>query len=196
MAVTSKQKREPRVEQHQEWQDEVITVNDEIELHSVSERFVQPVFALVQRNKSWLQKAMNWPQYVVSEDDTRKTVQGNYVLHHKGYAKMFMILLRGELVGVFSFNQIEPTNKTAYIGYWLSEDSQGQGIISAVIEAVISSYAQAGTVRRFVIKCIVTNQASNRVAQRNGFTLEGCLKQAEFLNGEYHDQNIYGRIAD
>gem|GEM_PF-4391373 len=81
------------MEQQQAWQDEVIAVNDDIELHSVNERFVKDVFVLVQRNKSWLQKAMNWPQYVVSEDDTRKTLQGNYVLHHKGYAKMFMILL-------------------------------------------------------------------------------------------------------
>lgn len=184
------------MEQQQKWQDEVIAVNDDIELHSVNERFVGDVFSLVQRNKSWLQKAMNWPQYVVSEDDTRKTLQGNYVLHHKGYAKMFMILYRGELAGVFSFNQIVPTDKTAYIGYWLSEDRQGKGIVSAVIEAAIGKYAGEGTVRRFVIKCIVTNRASNRVAQRNGFTLEGCLKQAEFLNDEFHDQNIYGRIAD
>jgi len=65
-----------------------------------------------------------------------------------------------------------------------------------VIEAAIGKYAGEGTVRRFVIKCIVTNRASNRVAQRNGFALEGCLKQAEFLNDEFHDQNIYGRIVD
>lgn len=184
------------MEQQQKWPDEVIAVNDDIALHSVNERLTEAVFALVQRNKIRLQKAMNWPQYVVCEDDTRKTLRANYMLHHMGYAKMFMIFYRDELAGVFSFNQIVPTDKTAYIGYWLSEDMQGKGIVSAVIEAAISKYAAEGAVRRFVIKCIVTNQASNRVAQRNGFTLEGCLKQAEFLNDEFHDQNIYGRIVD
>jgi ribosomal-protein-serine acetyltransferase len=29
----------------------------------------------------------------------------------------------------------------------------------------------------------VANHKSNQVALRNGFTLEGCLKQAEYLNG-------------
>jgi len=42
----------------------------------------------------------------------------------------------------------------------------------------------------------VTNHASNQVALRNGFTLEGCLKEAEFLNGKFHDQNLYARIID
>ncbi|MDK1302392.1 50S ribosomal protein L7/L12-serine acetyltransferase [Cronobacter sakazakii] len=177
-------------------QDEILTVNDNLALHAVHERFAEPLFALVQRNKAWLQKAMNWPQYVTKIEDTRQTIQSNMMLHQRGYAKMFMILLDGEMVGVLSFNQIEPTNKTAYIGYWLDEHHQGRGIISGALQTMMAHYAQTGEVRRFVIKCIVTNAASNRVAQRNGFTLEGRLKEAEYLNGQFHDQHIYARIID
>ncbi|EKK3979667.1 50S ribosomal protein L7/L12-serine acetyltransferase [Cronobacter sakazakii] len=177
-------------------QDEILTVNEHLALHAVHERFAEPLFALVQRNKAWLQKAMNWPQYVTKIEDTRQTIQSNMMLHQRGYAKMFMILLDGEMVGVLSFNQIEPTNKTAYIGYWLDERHQGRGIISGALQTMMAHYAQTGEVRRFVIKCIVTNAASNRVAQRNGFTLEGRLKEAEYLNGQFHDQHIYARIID
>ncbi|ELY6244477.1 50S ribosomal protein L7/L12-serine acetyltransferase [Cronobacter universalis] len=177
-------------------QDEILIVNEHLALHAVHERFAEPLFSLVQRNKDWLQKAMNWPQYVTKIEDTRQTVQSNMMLHQRGYAKMFMILLDGEMVGVLSFNQIEPTNKTAYIGYWLDERHQGQGIISGALQTMMAHYAQTGEVRRFVIKCIVTNAASNRVAQRNGFTLEGRLKEAEYLNGQFHDQHIYARIID
>ena len=81
-------------------------------------------------------------------------------------------------------------------GYWLDKDVLGQGIISRAIQAVVEKYVREGTVRRFVIKCIVSNSASNQVALRNGFTLEGRLKQAEYLNGEFHDQNIYGQIVN
>ncbi|EGT4279717.1 50S ribosomal protein L7/L12-serine acetyltransferase [Cronobacter malonaticus] len=177
-------------------QDEILTVNEHLALHAVHERFAEPLFSLVQRNKAWLQKAMNWPQYVTKIEDTRQTIQSNMMLHQRGYAKMFMILLDGEMVGVLSFNQIEPTNKTAYIGYWLDEQHQGQGIISGALQTIMAHYAQRGEVRRFVIKCIVTNAASNRVAQRNGFTLEGRLKEAEYLNSEFHDQHIYARIIE
>ncbi len=178
------------------WQDEVIILDGDLELRSVHERYAEAIFTAVERNKVWLNKTMNWPQYVVSVEDSRKNAQGNYILHHRGYAKMFLIFSGDEVVGVFSFNQIEPTNKTGYIGYWLDEGQQGKGIISRAIEAAIAKYSAEGTVRRFVIKCIVTNEASNRVAQRNGFALEGRLREAEYLNGSFHDQNIYARIVD
>ncbi len=118
------------------------------------------------------------------------------MLHQRGYAKMFMIYREDELVGVISFNRIEPLNKTAEIGYWLDESSQGLGIMSQALQAFIHHYAQRGELRRFVIKCRVDNLQSNQVALRNGFVLEGCLKQAEFLNGAYDDVNIYARIID
>jgi len=178
------------------WQDDVIKVDDNIALHSIHESYADEIFALVQKNKAWLQTAMDWPQYVISVEDSRKMAQGNYILHHRGFAKMFLIRLNGKMIGVVSFNQIEPTNKTAYIGYWLDENVLGQGVISHALDAVMQKYADEGLVRRFVIKCIVSNTASNRVAQRNGFALEGRLKQAEYLNGEFHDQNIYGRIIE
>ena len=55
-------------------------------------------------------------------------------------------------------------------------------------------YVELGTVRRFVIKCRVDNHSSNAVALRNGFMLEGCLREAEYLNGRYDDVNTYARL--
>ncbi|WP_223271325.1 50S ribosomal protein L7/L12-serine acetyltransferase [Buttiauxella sp. B2] len=180
----------------EQWKDDVIQIDDHISLHSINERYADEIFALVQKNKPWLQQAMDWPQHVMSVEDSRKMAQGNYLLHHRNYAKMFLIFRDKKMVGVFSFNQIEQTNKTAYIGYWLDKNAQRQGVISQTLQAIVMKYAREGLVRRFVIRCIVSNTASNQVALRNGFELEGCLKQAEFLNGEFHDQNIYGRIVD
>lgn len=175
---------------------EVIAVSDTLELRAVEEQHITPLHQLVLKNKTWLQQSLNWPQFVESEDDTRKNVQGNMMLHQRGYAKMFLIFEQQNVVGVISFNQIEPLNKAAYIGYWLDEEYQGLGILSRALQAFIQHYAQRGEIRRFIIKCRVDNRESNQVAQRNGFLLEGCLKQAEYLNGEYHDVNIYARIID
>lgn len=175
---------------------ETIKVSESLELRAVEESHVTQLYQLTCKNKTWLQQSLNWPQFVHSEEDTWKTVQGNMMLHQRGYAKMFMIYREDELVGVISFNLIEPLNKTAEIGYWLDESCQGLGIMSQALQAFIHHYAQRGELRRFVIKCRVDNLQSNQVALRNGFVLEGCLKQAEFLNGAYDDVNIYARIID
>ncbi|WP_312670190.1 50S ribosomal protein L7/L12-serine acetyltransferase [Pseudescherichia sp.] len=176
--------------------DELIPVSDTLRLCAIDERYVSELHQLVVKNRAWLQQSLNWPQYVASEEDSLKNAQSNIMLHQRGYAKMFLIMQHEAIVGVLSFNAIEPLNKTAYIGYWLDEGYQGQGILSQSLEAFIQHYARSGEIRRFVIKCRVENAASNRVAQRAGFVLEGCLKEAEFLNGRYDDQHLYARIID
>ncbi|WP_252964604.1 50S ribosomal protein L7/L12-serine acetyltransferase, partial [Shigella sonnei] len=105
-------------------------------------------------------------------------------------------LLKKRTNGSVRYCQYTSLNKTAEIGYWLDESHQGQGIISQALQALIHHYAQSGELRRFVIKCRVDNPQSNQVALRNGFILEGCLKQAEFLNDAYDDVNLYARIID
>lgn len=85
---------------------ETIKVSESLELHAVAESHVTPLYQLICKNKTWLQQSLNWPQFVQSEEDTRKTVQGNVMLHQRGYAKMFMIFKEDELIGVISFNRI------------------------------------------------------------------------------------------
>ncbi|ASD59214.1 TPA: 50S ribosomal protein L7/L12-serine acetyltransferase [Enterobacter asburiae] len=173
---------------------EIIPVSDALELRAVEERYAADLHNLVVKNKTFLQTAFDWAQHVGSEEDTRRNVQSNQMLHQRGYAKMFLIFKDDALVGVLSFNTIEPTNKTGYIGYWLDEGHQGQGILSRSLQAFMRYYAERGEIRRFVIKCRVANQHSNGVAVRNGFTLEGGLREAEYLNGRFDDVNIYGKI--
>ncbi|HHH3606198.1 TPA: 50S ribosomal protein L7/L12-serine acetyltransferase [Enterobacter roggenkampii] len=173
---------------------EIIPVTQDIELRAVEERYTADLHNLVVKNRAFLQTAFDWGQHVGSEEDTRRNVQSNQMLHQRGYAKMFLIFKDDALVGVLSFNTIEPTNKAGYIGYWLDEAHQGQGILSQSLQAFMRYYAERGEIRRFVIKCRVANQQSNSVAVRNGFTLEGCLREAEYLNGRFDDVNIYGRI--
>ncbi|MCK6903657.1 50S ribosomal protein L7/L12-serine acetyltransferase [Enterobacter sp. NFIX59] len=174
---------------------EIIPVSQHIELRSVEEHYATDLHNLVVKNRAFLQTAFDWAQHVGSEEDTRRNVQSNQMLHQRGYAKMFMIFKDGALVGVLSFNTIEPTNKAGYIGYWLDEAHQGLGILSRSLQAFMRYYVERGEIRRFVIKCRVANQHSNSVAVRNGFTLEGCLREAEYLNGRFDDVNIYGRIC-
>ncbi|HDR2715407.1 TPA: 50S ribosomal protein L7/L12-serine acetyltransferase [Enterobacter roggenkampii] len=173
---------------------EIIPVTQDIELRAVEERYTADLHNLVVKNRVFLQTAFDWAQHVGSEEDTRRNVQSNQMLHQRGYAKMFLIFKDDALVGVLSFNTIEPNNKAGYIGYWLDEAHQGQGILSQSLQAFMRYYAERGEIRRFVIKCRVANQQSNSVAVRNGFTLEGCLREAEYLNGRFDDVNIYGRI--
>lgn len=60
---------------------EIIIVSDALELRAVEEHHVTLLHQLVLKNKTWLQQSLNWPQFVESEDDTRKNVQGLSLIH-------------------------------------------------------------------------------------------------------------------
>ncbi|WP_336288278.1 GNAT family N-acetyltransferase [Bartonella sp. CB60] len=107
----------------------------------------------------------------------------------------YVILFNNNPVGLLSFNSIDKGNKTAYIGYWLDIRAQGKGIIRRAIKTLIDYYASHCIIKRFVIKCFTVNQKSNKVAQHCGFIYEGTLRKAEYLNGIFHDQNIYSWIS-
>ena len=98
--------------------------------------------------------------------------RGNVMLHQRDYAKMFLLFLEKRPIGVLSFNQIEPQNKTAYIGYWIDEDHRGRGICptpASLYPPLCPQRAGAPVCNQMS----VANTRSNR-ALRNGFVLEGC----------------------
>ena len=111
---------------------------------------------------------------------------------------MFMIFKEDELIGVISFNRIEPLNKTAEIGYWLDESHQGQGIISQALQALFHHSPSLVNLGNFVIRCPWGGpiRKSSEVALLAVLILEGLPKQAEFLNDAYDDVNLYARIID
>lgn len=174
---------------------EIIPVTPNIELRAVDERYISELHHLVVKNKARLQTAFDWAQHVGSEDDTRRNVQSNQMLHQRGYAKMFLIFLDDQLTGVLSFNAIEPANKTGYIGYWLDEEHHGQGIVSQALQAFIRYYAGRG---KSVDSSSNVGLLTTTVTALHSVTVsrsKAVCAKAEFLNGRFDDVNLYAKIV-
>ena len=106
---------------------EIIIVSDALELRAVEEQHVTPLHQLVLKNKSLAPAVAELAAVCrICGGHPQECAGGNMMLHQRGYAKMFLIFEQGEVAGVISFNQIEPLNKAAYIGYWLDEDHRAK----------------------------------------------------------------------
>ncbi|MNR09427.1 putative ribosomal N-acetyltransferase YdaF [compost metagenome] len=107
-----------------------------------------------------------------------------------------VILFRGEIVGVAGFNSINWSNKTAYIGYWLGEEFQGNGIMTRVAKA-LSEYAFSElNLNKVEIRAAVENKKSRSIPERLSFVNEGCIRQAEWLYDHYVDHIVYGILVE
>ncbi|UTO28528.1 50S ribosomal protein L7/L12-serine acetyltransferase [Bartonella harrusi] len=175
--------------------EENLYVDDNIRLTTPSRKFAPALYESIHCNREYFSQFMAWPRFVNHENDTANFLDSCFLAHQKDEGKTYVILFKENPVGLLSFNNIDHENKTGYIGYWLDRKAQGNGIITRAIKALVKHYSSHHLLKRFVIKCATANQKSNAVAKRCGFELEGTLKQAEYLNSVFHDQNIYSWIS-
>ena len=177
-------------------QKDMIDVNKYLYLAPANNQYASDIYNIITGNREYFSQFMAWPIFVKNQADTEQFLDSCWLKHQQNESKTYVILLKGQAIGLLSFNQIDKNNKTAYIGYWLDGSMQGNGVMTAALNALIKHYAMQKIIRRFVIKCTVYNEKSNALAKRCGFSYEGTLKQAEYINETFHDQNIYGLIAD
>jgi len=75
--------------------------------------------------------------------------------------------------GVLSLHHIDYTKGTGYIGYWLTRDNWGKGIISrAIIHLLPFAFNYLG-LKKLYAKTLVTNLRSQKVLERVGFKAVG-----------------------
>ena len=106
--------------------------------------------------------------------------------------RVFAIEVNGEAVGSIGiFPQTDIHEKSAEIGYWLSEKYWGNGIMPKAIKDIVDYGFKTFDITRIYARPFSTNKGSQRVLEKAGFELEARLKKALYKNGEYMDELIY-----
>jgi ribosomal-protein-alanine N-acetyltransferase len=82
-------------------------------------------------------------------------------------------------------------NARAEIGYVLSRQYWGQGLMPEAVRAMIAFGFEKMGLNRLEARCITENTASARVMEKAGMLYEGTLRQREFIKGAYRDTKIY-----
>jgi RimJ/RimL family protein N-acetyltransferase len=102
----------------------------------------------------------------------------------------------GELLGSVSLHRIDRDQADAEMGYWTARAARGRGVAGAAVEAACRWGFTALALHRVQLYHAVENTASQRVAEKAGFTLEGRLRQSHrYGDGLHHDELLWGRLA-
>ena len=79
----------------------------------------------------------------------------------------------------------------AEVGYALTTDAQGRGIIVPALEQLLAELFGHTAIERIEARCSVENVASQRVLERIGFVREGLLRGYFELDGRRVDNFLY-----
>jgi [ribosomal protein S5]-alanine N-acetyltransferase len=84
-----------------------------------------------------------------------------------------------------------PEHTRAELGYVLSRDHWGRGLMTEAVRAVIRFSFRRMELNRIQARCIAENTASARVMEKAGMTYEGTLRESEFIKGAYRNMKLY-----
>jgi ribosomal-protein-alanine N-acetyltransferase len=104
----------------------------------------------------------------------------------------FAITINDEVVGGIGLEPRQDVySKTAILGYWLSEELWGRGIMPEAVKLLTDyAFTQLGFIRIQASVC-GKNPASMRVLEKAGYIKEGIMKNAVIKNGVVMDENLY-----
>jgi RimJ/RimL family protein N-acetyltransferase len=83
---------------------------------------------------------------------------------------------------------------TAEIGYWLSEQYWGRGIVTEALVLVTSFvFTERNLLRLFAVP-FADNVGSTRVLEKAGYVFEGIMRSSSVKHGQPRDQAMYARV--
>jgi ribosomal-protein-serine acetyltransferase len=171
-----------------------IHLDERTRLELTAERHAHGLFAAVNNNRIHLSEFLPWVDHMQSVDDFSKYVRNCEVLYLQNKEVSFVVILDEIPVGRIGLHYINLQNRNASIGYWLTKDAEGKGImIRACKEIVTYGFEKLG-LHRIELMAAVNNLRSQAIPEKLGFSKEGILRQAEFVNNVFVDLYMYSML--
>ncbi len=80
------------------------------------------------------------------------------------------------------------------IGYELSRDYWGQGLMTRAVQACVKWGFETLEVNRIQATVMVNNVGSARVLEKNGFLLEGAMREFKICHGQPYDYWMFALL--
>lgn len=163
-------------------------------LEPVTPEHVPAMWEATQASLPDLQRWLPWAQQA-SEAVSREFAERceNEWLAGQEYA--FSIMREREYLGGVGLHPYR-LDGLGELGYWVRSDERGQGYVPEAGEALVAFSFETVGLYRLEIRAGVENRASQRVAEKLGFTREGTLRKGCPLGpGRAYDCHIYGLLA-
>jgi RimJ/RimL family protein N-acetyltransferase len=98
--------------------------------------------------------------------------------------------------GIGLFPQKDVYRFNAEIGYWLSEDCWGRGIMSRAVGLMVNHAFGKMKLLRLYAAIYEHNPASMRVLEKNGFRREAIHRKAVIKGGRRLDEHLYALLRE
>ena len=93
-----------------------------------------------------------------------------------------------------SRDDLETIDRRTELSFFLVAGARHRGLGSDMLQTLIDALFADWGYHRVTAKTEARNDRAQRFLTRHGFQFEGRLREARYLDGQWHDILIYGRI--
>jgi RimJ/RimL family protein N-acetyltransferase len=132
------------------------------------------------------------------EVDARTYLLQRYDAIHAGATAPFAIVDADDdehLLGSISLMRIAWEHARGEVGYWLAREARGKGHATRAVKLICAWAFATLELERIDLFAATGNPASQRVAERAGFTREGVLRSFMRAKEGYLDMVAFGLLA-
>lgn len=173
-----------------------IALGENCELRPLELCDAEALFAVVDANREHLGRWLPWVERTRDAGHTRAFLEKVAANRSQGKTAAYGIWHGSELAGLIGLHDMDASNATAQIGYWIAGRFQGRGLVTRAVAALIRmAFRQLG-LERIEIRCAAGNLRSQAIPKRLGFTFEGTLRSALRLGGGRADVRVYSLLRE
>jgi len=172
----------------------MIRVSDEIYLRNYEEEDAPALFALVEQNRAHLRPWLVWVDATIKEAHSLEYIRAARQEQYDQQSIAYGIFWQEQLVGGIGMHQWDHRLRKAQIGYWLSKEAEGKGILQESARAFISYLFRQLQLNKIELHHLPGNVRSAAVARRLGFKIEGILRDSFLMNGQLQDLVVNGLL--
>jgi ribosomal-protein-serine acetyltransferase len=171
-----------------------LSINQNIRLVLIAENHAEPIFNMVETNRTFLRTWLPFVDKMQSVDFAKGFVKGTMDRNQLGIEYAFIIFDGEEAIGRIGVYKIDNQNHIGEIGYWLVENKQGKGIITQACQTLIGFCFDTLKLNRIELKCGTANSRSLAIPERLSFVKEGIIRQGEWLHDRYIDLYLFSLL--
>ncbi|MBO9152929.1 GNAT family N-acetyltransferase [Chitinophaga sp. GCM10012297] len=171
-----------------------LPVNDTTLLRQLRTTDAPELFRLINHCRKTLRKFLPWVDYNTNEEHSLRFIELMMRKADEQEAVAFGIWFNNQLCGVIDLHDWDHTLQKAEIGYWITPEAQGRGIVTQSCKTLIGYAFAAMRLNKVEIRFVLQNEKSAQIPIKLGFAKEGILRQSAKLHGQYVDMVVMGML--
>lgn len=169
-------------------------IDSDLQLRMLQEQDAEQLFTVADINRTHLREWLPWLDNFRTFENSLDYIHSTQQQHSINEGFACAILYRRRFVGVVGYHPIRWANRSVELGYWLSKDAGGKGIMTRSCSIMIDYAFHELGLNRVAIPIATGNLKSRAVAQRLGFKQEGVVRDAEWLYDHFVDHALYAML--